>query len=356
MLDHIEKDSIMGCLIGQIVGDALGTTYEFQNARDAYNDVQDNKGYDNILDIVGGGPFNLKAGQITDDSELALGLLNVLLENKKYDNEQVAQKYIEWCHSNPFDIGTTTRNAFYNSKNYEDCVEKSTYLNKKVIRSSGADNSSNGCLMRISPLAIYGAIHNLSDDELSKLARQNCMMTNVGIICLEAVELYVLTTRCAFTTKDRLLLWKYARSRATNSNIIQALDDAYNKKRKVLSPKGNTYINTDVDSGYILHAFQNTFYELLHGTTFHKSLEDVVALGGDTDTNGCICGALLGAFYGIYSVPQKWLDTIMNIKVGYNYITKGNRFKEYSDAIPSVAIHNLAKTINWKAPIVNKGL
>ena len=45
-------DRFKGCLFGLAVGDAVGTTLEFQD-----------RGYFTpITDMVGGGPFNLQAG------------------------------------------------------------------------------------------------------------------------------------------------------------------------------------------------------------------------------------------------------------------------------------------------------
>ena len=36
--------------------------------------------------------------------------------------------------------------------------------------------------------------------------------------------------------------------------------------------------------------------------------------GGDTDTNAAICGALIGAVYGIDEIPKQWLDSILNCR------------------------------------------
>jgi len=41
---------------------------------------------------------------------------------------------------------------------------------------------------------------------------------------------------------------------------------------------------------------------------------DTVMRGGDTDTNAAICGALLGAVYGLDAVPAQWIDRILNCR------------------------------------------
>uniref|UniRef100_A0AC35GYU0 ADP-ribosylglycohydrolase n=1 Tax=Panagrolaimus sp. PS1159 TaxID=55785 RepID=A0AC35GYU0_9BILA len=57
-------------------------------------------------------------------------------------------------------------------------------------------------------------------------------------------------------------------------------------------------------------AFQSAFYQLLHAKFFSSGLEDAVARGGDTDTNGCIVGALIGARLGVDNIPKDWIDTV----------------------------------------------
>jgi hypothetical protein len=41
-----------------------------------------------------------------------------------------------------------------------------------------------------------------------------------------------------------------------------------------------------------------------------RELRRVVALGGDTDTNAAVAGALLGAWAGAHELPRAWLDRL----------------------------------------------
>jgi ADP-ribosylglycohydrolase len=43
---------------------------------------------------------------------------------------------------------------------------------------------------------------------------------------------------------------------------------------------------------------------------FEDGLRYVVGLGGDTDTNAAVSGALLGAFHGVGAIPPDWLDRL----------------------------------------------
>ena len=36
----------------------------------------------------------------------------------------------------------------------------------------------------------------------------------------------------------------------------------------------------------------------------------IVSAGGDTDTNGAVAGAVLGARYGATAIPERWIDCV----------------------------------------------
>ena len=46
------------------------------------------------------------------------------------------------------------------------------------------------------------------------------------------------------------------------------------------------------------------------GRPFEAGLRDVIAFGGDTDSNGAVTGALLGALHGASALPSGWLDRL----------------------------------------------
>ena len=64
------RDRFRGCLLGLAIGDAVGTTLEFKSPGS----------FTPINDMIGGGPFQLKAGEWTDDTSMALCLATSLVE------------------------------------------------------------------------------------------------------------------------------------------------------------------------------------------------------------------------------------------------------------------------------------
>lgn len=41
-----------------------------------------------------------------------------------------------------------------------------------------------------------------------------------------------------------------------------------------------------------------------------QAMNDILLLGGDTDTNAAIIGGLLGARFGLQGIPQNWRTTV----------------------------------------------
>jgi hypothetical protein len=64
----------------------------------------------------------------------------------------------------------------------------------------------------------------------------------------------------------------------------------------------------------VLVALQNAFYRLLNAATFEEGLIGTVMAGGDTDTNGAIAGALLGAVHGREGIPRRYREQVITCR------------------------------------------
>ncbi len=147
--------------------------------------------------MPGGGPFKLKPGQVTDDSELALCLAKGLAEGHGiFSLDRIAKYYGYWINSPPFDLGNTIRGgliALYEESNdsaytgwAERCTESAFQNNQK--------SESNGGLMRITPLAVFcSKLENENDVE--KAIRGEQAMTHSRNIAQDAAVGYCLGIR-----------------------------------------------------------------------------------------------------------------------------------------------------------------
>jgi ADP-ribosyl-[dinitrogen reductase] hydrolase len=75
-----------GCLLGLVVGDADGSSVEFQ-ARGTFEP---------ITDMTGGCHFGLPAGAWTDDTSMALCLATSLIEKNGFNAQDQMDHYWRW--------------------------------------------------------------------------------------------------------------------------------------------------------------------------------------------------------------------------------------------------------------------
>lgn len=65
-------------------------------------------------------------------------------------------------------------------------------------------------------------------------------------------------------------------------------------------------LNVRQDEGHVKHAFIMAFYFLLryaNGCTYELALRETIRQGGETDSNACAVGGLLGAAIGHEDIP-----------------------------------------------------
>ena len=272
-----------GCLLGQLAGDSLGSLVEFEHASAIQEWYPDG-----VRELADGGVWNTLAGQPTDDSEMALALARSLIKNEEFSAEDIRAGYVRWYNSRPFDIGRTTACG----------LEGKPML----------DSQGNGALMRISPLGIFG--WKMEAEALAKAAADDAALTHPNRICQQVNGLYAtaiaeaIREGCAPKT-----VYERMAARATQWNVDHAIAARIEQAQTRRPPEYSSR-----QMGWVLIAFQNALYELLHASTLEEGVIATVQCGGDTDTNGAICGALLGAAYGRETVPRQWVERIVRCR------------------------------------------
>ena len=64
--------------------------------------------------------------------------------------------------------------------------------------------------------------------------------------------------------------------------------------------------------GFLRHGLSLAFYHLRQRTRYADAIKDVLCRAGDTDTNACIVGSLLGALWGARHIPPYMLDPVLS--------------------------------------------
>jgi ADP-ribosyl-[dinitrogen reductase] hydrolase len=268
------KGRARGCLLGQLSGDSLGSLVEFMSPDQILRRYP--RG---VRELADGDVWHTIAGQPTDDSEMALLLARMLVREGRYDPSSALAEYRFWLDTAPFDCGMTIASALQGRVNPE--------------------SQANGAMMRISPLGIFAAKYSL--ELADRWAREDARLTHPNPVCLDANALF--TRAIAFAVKEgpapeelygQLLGW--ARKMGLAPSLMEVIERAADEPPEDFL----------THQGWVLIAFGNALYQLLHAVSFEEGVVDTVMRGGDTDTNAAICGALLGALYGGDAVPDQW--------------------------------------------------
>jgi ADP-ribosylglycohydrolase len=253
---------------------------------------------DGVRDLVDGGVWNTLAGQPTDDSELALALARTLAAHGQYSADAAAAAYASWLRSRPFDIGNTTRQAFSAAAGAQEAPAD-------AARAAASQTSqANGALMRCSPLAVWG--HALPRRVLAGIAREDARMSHPHPTCQDANAAFVAAAAAAVGEGlGPEATWAIASEQARRDGATAILDRLRAAREK---PPDET---DGAKQGWVLVAFHNAFHQLLFAPSIEEGLARTLALGGDTDTNAAIAGALLGAVHGAQALPSAWVDRIL---------------------------------------------
>lgn len=296
------QDRYIGCLVGLAVGDAYGTTFEFTNRSKMPKELPD--------DIVGGGPFNLKPGEWTDDTSMALCLAESLIEEGWNADDQM-RRYIKWWQEGYnsitgecFDIGGATRNAlsWYNMHD-----------GKEYVKDTQA--AGNGVLMRLAPIPM-----KFQDDKDSVMTLASCafqsIMTHPSSQSIECSMLMgAMINKILSGERDKMKILSFDTLLDENSKqMYKELFEKYNCQinQRIESIKKAEYKDAPAEKisgdGYCVYTFEAALWAFLGTDNFVDGLKKVVALGDDTDTTGAVYGQIAGAYYGINNIP--WVDKI----------------------------------------------
>lgn len=273
-------DRHAGALVGLACGDAVGTTVEFR-ARGSFAPV---------VDLVGGGPFDLAPGQWTDDTSMALCLADSLLAREGFDAADQMARYVAWWRHGTrsstgscFDIGNTVRAALGRFDSTGDPFAGSTH----------PATAGNGALMRLAPVVLY---FHPDARAVQHFAVECSRTTHAAPEALDCARLLarVLGRALDGASKDELL---DARSLSLESPAVDAIAAGAWRTKTESSIKG---------SGYAVASLEAALWCFAHTSSFEAAVLRAVNLGEDADTTAAIVGQVAGAHYGIGAIPPHW--------------------------------------------------
>ena len=335
-ITNLNRDRILGALLGVHAGDSLGATVEFE----AWERIQANYPQ-GVRDIVGGGPFDWPAGHATDDSDLTRAVLLAYRDAEKLKRARsaktpnvvtlAAQYMVDWYDGRwpdrvrgqrPRDVGGATAVGISNFKRTAD------------PRTSGAGEgrAGNGSLMRCIPTALFQPDADKAFAESMDISA----ITHDDFNCTVSCAAYNAMVRALVDGRTPEEAWqagKLAVDRATDApepdavrklrlgraakkvgaamdagkSLVQVQDLAANGPKKAANA---TVAMPFKASGHVLESLTLAVAALFDPRPLEEVLVDVVRFGQDADTNGAIAGGLLGARDGLHVIPLRWREKL----------------------------------------------
>ena len=297
---------IKGAILGFAVGDALGVPAEFMSREQLQHDP--------VVDMRAGGVHNQPAGTWSDDTSMTLCLMDSIMEKGVSYVDQMS-RFSDWlwnatntAHGEVFDVGGTTKRAifkFAKGASPLECGETADF------------SCGNGSLMRILPIAFYiiGQYGNTGlDDRAAEMihntsrcthAHPRCQMA-CGIYCSVVFQLCIGTDLIKSVESGIRSALSYYKNKSAFSGIYPEFES--------LGDIGLWKESQVRGSGYVLHTLQAALWCLLTTSCYADCVLKAVCLGEDTDTTAAVAGGLAGLWYGLQSIPEKWLHGLARYK------------------------------------------
>ncbi len=265
-------DRAHAAFLGLAIGDALGATVEFMTAREIAAE------YGVHRDIVGGGWLKLKAGAVTDDTQMSLCLARSLTRRGGFEAIDVCEEFAAWLRSKPPDVGNTCRRGIRR------------YITAGTVEGPFAEgDAGNGAAMRCLPVALA----NL--DDASRAATW-------GIAQAHATHNHPLSDAATLALIDMV-------------RILVATGDvaAARARADALVAAHPNFAFTGYHgpaTAYIVDTMKTALAAFFTAASFEACIVATVNRGDDADTTGAIAGMLAGARWGTSVIPKRWLKAL----------------------------------------------
>ena len=307
----LQKMQILNGVYGLAIGDALGVPVEFQS--------REERDKDPVTDMREYGTHNQPRGTWSDDTSMVLATLDALCRNSQ-SLGTVMDNFARWYQNGEytaggtvFDIGGTTHRAicdFIAGELPENCGGSAIYAN------------GNGSLMRMLPVAYYvyckygveinqqaiGCIYAFSGITHSHIFSKMCCVFYVYLAIYVMLEKDQKDLQTIIREAVSMVEEYYTEYEKSNLSLIRQSVKAKQSLLNCLEFDRDIIMST----GYVGDSLVASMWSLYNTNSYKDAVLKAVNLGKDTDTIGAITGSLAGLYYGLGTIPQKWVEDLKN--------------------------------------------
>jgi ADP-ribosylglycohydrolase len=288
-VNSAQRARAVGSVLGMATGDALGAGYEFEPPLPASIPVE----------MKGGGAFGWAPGEWTDDTSMAIPILDALARGADLldpaTQDEVATRWKRWS-GEATDVGTHTRSVL-RRVSAPVAAEDLTAIAAGIF-AAGHNSAGNGTLMRTTPI-VLGYLHDPAG--LTAAATAYSLITHGDPQAAQACVLWNHAQRHAILTGELDIRVGLAELPPRDAQVW--LDRIEAAERSSPAELGS--------NGWVVRALQAAWSAISRTPQdgpehFAQALEAAVRAGDDTDTVAAIAGGLLGAAWGVAAIPARW--------------------------------------------------
>ena len=256
----MNRNKEKGKLWGLIVGDAFGSPIQFTSK----------DGHPWITEMEPCPVFNLPAGYWTDDSSMALCVMDSFVRKGGYDLADIGQTFVRWLYEGylsskdgqAFDVGGATYSA-------------GLALRRGSLVNGTEESQGNGSIMRFAPSYL-----------IARALKRPEILHEVSDLTHASARVRAVADRFAAVLDEHM-----AGTRTT-------AESAYTTREEVNN------------SGWAVSTLEAALWAFNTTASFEEGLIAAVNLGGDSDTIGAVFGQIAGAYYGFEAIPDRWVKAI----------------------------------------------
>ncbi|MEM9540799.1 MAG: ADP-ribosylglycohydrolase family protein [Cyanobacteria bacterium P01_E01_bin.42] len=298
------EQAIIGCLLGTAVGDAMGLPFEGLSKHRQKKWVKDRDRY----------YFFFNKGMVSDDTEHACMVAQSLIVSAGHESKftrTLAWRLRFWLLCLPAGVGFATLRSLLK-----------LWLGFSPHQ-SGVFSAGNGVAMR-SP--IVGVCYGDNIEKLRSLVRISTRMTHSDPKAEYGA--FAIAIAAYFSSRQQVDPDLYYQSLQANLDPKAVEFFALIKKACQSAIAGESagsfarYIGCDRGiSGYIYRTVPVVIQVWLrHPQNYARGIQEIIALGGDTDTTAAILGGIIGASVGKIGIPQHWQQDLWEIARSQTWI------------------------------------
>eukprot|EP00823_Brevimastigomonas_motovehiculus_P009935 TRINITY_DN97_c0_g1_i4.p1 TRINITY_DN97_c0_g1~~TRINITY_DN97_c0_g1_i4.p1 ORF type:complete len:396 (+),score=90.05 TRINITY_DN97_c0_g1_i4:188-1375(+) len=311
-------DKILGCIYGNCLGDAFGLSTEFMTKAEVTHVYGDSvipfpyfkRNFHNRRWVP---------GDWTDDSDQMLLIMEMLTEEKQVKETVFAKKLLKWIDEGFSDLGDTggmglgaTVHAVCSHSKF---LSDPHVASKTVWERNNKNVAANGAVMRTSVLGCF------EHEDLNKVIANTTRVAQIthwdprcvaSCITITTLIAQMLQGKKHETLKEREALIDVSKDHAVS------LLEGKQKEEYLQYLNGKTLedfaLSHSTSIGYTLKCSACGVYAMRTDQSFKATLNALAHEGGDADTNGAVCGAVLGCRLGYSKLPADWLNALPHKK------------------------------------------